>query len=54
MITYVQQFVAYLPPIHVLIVDFDNVDIVGYQAIKTKTRTSGYMGMLQHVQIVVV
>ena len=27
MITYVQQFVAYLPPKHILIVDFDNVDI---------------------------
>ena len=27
MITYMQQLVAYLPPKHILIVDFDNVDI---------------------------
>ena len=27
MITYVQEFFAYLPPKHILIVDFDNVDI---------------------------
>ena len=29
MITYVQQIVAYLPPKHILIIDFDNIDIEG-------------------------
>ena len=29
MITYVQQIVAYLPPKHILIMDFDNIDIEG-------------------------